>query len=249
MIDYYQMLFKRKSFHLFSGTDLISKNVLNELESFISSTKPLDENIRIKIQIVPESETTCTRGAQYCLLFYSEPQGNYLRNIGYIGEQIDLFLASKDIGSLWFGIGKPKKAPPDDMEFVIMMSIAKMPEGQFRKDMFRAKRKTVSEIWEGDILPIADIIRFSPSACNTQPWIVSNEDNKLLIYRFKKAKKRGIMPADKVGFYNRIDIGIFLFFLETCLAHEGYPFTGVQYIDNTDDNIERALVACYKLGR
>src|SRR5574344_1773254 len=123
--------------------------------------------------------------------------------------------------------------------------ISKMPSEKFRKDMFKAKRKPVSEIWEGELLPVADIVRFAPSACNTQPWIVVHEGNKLLIYRDEKPGKRGIMPADKVRFYNRIDIGIFLFFLETCLTHEGCPFTGVQYTEDTDDHIERVLVATY----
>ncbi|MGI6109285.1 MAG: nitroreductase family protein [Eubacteriaceae bacterium] len=249
MVDYYEMLFKRKSFHLFRGADAISGNERHELEDFVRTVKPLDASIRTEIQIVPESETTCTRGAQYCIMFYSEPQGNYLRNIGYIGEQIDLFLASRDIGALWYGIGKPKQTTPDGMEFVIMMVIAKMPASQFRRDMFKAKRKPLPEIWEGDLLPAADIVRFAPSACNTQPWITLHQDNTLLVYRYKKPGKRGIMPAGKVRFYNKIDIGIFLFFLETCLAHEGYTFTAVQYTDNADDNVERVLSAAYTLGR
>lgn len=36
-----------------------------------------------------------------CLLFYSESKEGYLQNIGYLGEQIDLYLTSKNIGALW----------------------------------------------------------------------------------------------------------------------------------------------------
>ena len=245
MVDYYEMLFKRKSFHLFRGADVISENELCEIESFVRAANPLDESIRTEIQIVPESETTCTRGAQYCILFYSEPRRNYLRNIGYIGEQIDLYLASKDIGALWFGIGRPMQTAPDGMEFVIMLAISKMPASQFRKDMFKAKRKPLSEIWEGDLLPASDIIRFAPSACNTQPWMVSRRDNVLFIDQYKKPGKRGIMPTDKVRFYNRIDMGIFLLFLEICLAHEGYEFSSVQYPETAEENVERMPAAQY----
>ncbi|MDD3339785.1 MAG: nitroreductase family protein [Lachnospiraceae bacterium] len=247
MVDYYKMLFKRKSFHLFRGTEVISENALRELKDFVMTVKPLDKSIHTEIRIVSESETTCTRGAQYYILFYSAPQGNYLRNIGYIGEQIDLYLAAKDIGALWFGIGRPKQAAPDGMEFVIMMAISKMPSGQFRKDMFKAKRKPLSEIWEGELLPAANIVRFAPSACNTQPWIVEHRDNSLLVYQYKKPGKRGIMPADKVRFYNKIDIGIFLFFLETCLGHDGYAFADVQYTECAADDTERILAAEYKI--
>lgn len=249
MIDDKQMLFKRKSFHLFRGAGVISADELNELEDFLRTVRPLDARIRTEFRIVPESETTCSRGAQACLLLYSEPQGNYLRNIGYMGEQIDLFLASKDIGALWFGIGKPKQAAPDGMVFVIMIAMAKMPADQFRRDMFKAKRKPLSEIWEGELLPVADIVRFAPSACNLQPWIIAHQDKTLFVYRRWEPGKRGIMPADKVGFYQRIDIGIFLFILETCLAQEGYAFTGVQSMENDEDSVERVLAAKYSISR
>ena len=140
-------------------------------------------------------ETTCKRGGQYCILFYSEVKDEYLRNIGYIGEQIDLYLASQNIGALWFGIGKPNDMQKNSLGFVIMISIAKMPEDKFRKDMFKSKRKPLSEIWTGNTLSVAEIVRFTPSACNTQPWIVENTGNDLMVYRYKKPGKRGIMPA------------------------------------------------------
>ena len=50
------------------------------------------------------------------------------------------------------------------------------------------------------------------SACNSQPWLVKS-NGELSVYRYSKPGKRGIMPADKVSFYNRIDIGIFICFI------------------------------------
>ena len=55
------------------------------------------------------------------------------------------------------------------------------------------------------------------------------------------------MPADKVRFYNKIDIGIFLFILETCLDHDGYEFTDVQYTECAAEDEERILTAEYRL--
>ncbi len=244
-MDYYKQIFKRKSFHIFKGTQTLNDSDIQKLKKFIETVKPLNSEIKAEICIVPESETTCKRGGQYCILFYSETKDEYLRNIGYIGEQIDLYLASENIGALWYGIGKPKNMQMNGLNFVIMISIAKMPEDKFRKDMFKAKRKPISEIWAGDTMNIAEIVRFTPSACNTQPWIVENMGKELMIYRFKKPGKRGIMPADKVRYYNKIDMGIFLFMLETCLEHEKYSFERTLFEDNTDDSIERTLVARY----
>ena len=248
-MDYYTQIFKRKSFHLFKEPDRLGDDEIQALKDFIKTVKPLNPDIRTEIDIVPENETSCKRGGEFCILFYSETKNEYLRNIGYIGEQIDLYLASQNIGALWFGIGKPKELKVHGLDYVIMISIAKMPADKFRKDMFKAKRKPLSETWRGDSLGIAEIVRFTPSACNTQPWIVENTGSDLMVYRFKKPGKRGIMPADKVRYYNQIDMGIFLFLLETCLVHENYIYERTLFADTSDDSIEQTLIANYTYSK
>ena len=87
--------------------------------------KRLLPEIRTAIRIVPSGEVNFKRDAEYCILIYSEKKGNYLMNAGYIGEQLDLWLVSHNIGSLWFGIGKPDEPSYDEMEFVIMLGVAR----------------------------------------------------------------------------------------------------------------------------
>ena len=131
-----------------------------------------------------------------------------------------------------------------------MFSIRKISDdSKYRKDMFRSKRKSVEEMWEGEqILGVSDIVRFAPSACNSQPWLVKN-NGELSVYRYRKPGKRGIMPADKVSFYNRIDIGIFIFFMDICLEHNGVGFEKTLYSDAGDDDKELVLNAKYRLCR
>ena len=216
--DLYDMIFKRKSFHLFRniGNEHITEEELKDIEKEISKLKPLVDDIKVKIKIVKKE--SILRGQEYCILFYSEKKDNYLQNIGYLGEQLDLYLVSKNIGTLWFGIGKPDQKELDGLDYVIMIVIAKVDSSdKFRKDMFKSKRKEIYEIWSGeDYLDIANIVRFAPSACNTQPWKVEASDKKLKVYRYRKEGKRGIMPKNMVIYYNQIDIGIFLYFLELC---------------------------------
>jgi hypothetical protein len=243
----YETLFKRKSFHFFIGGNSLTQDELNNISNFIKEVKPLYDDIKTEIIVVPEKETTCHRGADYCILFYSEAKGEYLRNIGYIGEQIDLYLNSIEIGALWFGIGKPKEARNNGLEYVIMIAIKHMPKDSFRKDMFKSKRKPIDEIWSGETIEgVTDIARFAPSACNTQPWYVENKGNELFIYRYKKPGKRGIMPIEKVMYYNRIDIGIFLFILETCLNNKNIRFNRTLINDNSDSDVELTLSASYR---
>lgn len=246
-MNYYEQIFKRKSFHFFVGGGTTTEDDLNAINKFIEGVTPLFADIKTEILIVKESETTCHRGADYCILFYSEAKGEYLRNIGYIGEQIDLFLSSINIGALWYGIGKPKTKRNNGLDYVIMMAFKRMPETSFRKDMYKSKRKPLEEIWSGDDLGIANIVRFTPSACNTQPWRVENVNNELFIYRYKKAGKRGIMPVNKVMLYNKIDIGIFLFLLEVCLKEKAISFKRQLLSDTDDSEVELSKITVYSI--
>ena len=247
---YYDTIFKRKSFHLFRGvgTDTISEAELDDIKKAYDGFEPLYPGIRTAIRIVPAKQVNFKRDAEYCILIYSEKKDNYLMNAGYIGEQLDLYLVKNKIGSLWFGIGKTDEKSMDGLDYVIMIAIHKVnDQSLYRKDMVKAKRKALSEIWEGDTLGIAEIARFSPSACNTQPWFVKNEEGTLTVYRYKKAGKRGIMPAAAVAFYNRIDIGIYLCILEICMAEKNISYSRELYIDAGTDSDEFSKVAKYVL--
>lgn len=246
---FYETIFKRKSFHIFRsvGKESISGAELDDIQKAYSEFNPLKPEIKTAIRIVPEKQTSCKRGGEYCILLYSEKKDGYLQNIGYLGEQLDLYLVSKNIGTLWFGIGKTKEEPFEDMEFVIMFSVRRISnDSKFRKDMFKSKRKSIDEIWKGEQIPgVSDIVRFAPSACNSQPWYVKN-DGEISVYRYKKPGKRGIMPADKVVFYNRIDIGIFICFMDICLEHCDIGFERKIYPDDGEYK-EFVLNAVYRL--
>ncbi|MDO5448392.1 MAG: nitroreductase family protein [Clostridia bacterium] len=242
--NYYDMIFKRKSYHKFpEEIGKISKEELKEIEDFFAGIEPLYPDIKVEMRIVPEKKVIGGRGAEYCLLLYSEKKDNYLQNIGYIGEQLDLFLVSKNIGTLWFGIGRPDKQNYHGLSYAIMIEIAKVSEDTFRKDMFKSKRKELAEIWHGEELPFSNIIRFAPSACNSQPWIIENNGNTIDIYRYKAPGKRGIMPILMVRYFNQIDMGILLCFFDICLAKEGLTYNRKLYTDNKDE--EKILFATY----
>ena len=235
--ELYKEIFRRKSFHTFK--ERINESISqDELDDIINAYKDFDSlyDIKTDIKIVKAKETTCRRNEEYCIMMFSEIKDGYLQNIGFLGEQLDLYLVSKNIGSLWFGIAKSKEVY-NGLNYVIMIAIAKV-DG-FRKDMFKAKRKELSDIWKGDDLNIANIVRFSPSACNSQPWYVENIDNKLNVYRKSKSGRVGIMPKGAATYYNQIDIGIFMCILEICLLNEGYKFKRNIYKDSGGfDNLE-----------
>ncbi|MDO5440314.1 MAG: nitroreductase family protein, partial [Erysipelotrichaceae bacterium] len=149
--------------------------------------------------------------------------------------------------SLWFGIAKSNEVY-EGLDYVIQIGIAKVDITKFRKDMFKAKRKEISEMWSGEDYGIANIVRFAPSACNSQPWFVESKDNTLEVFRRSKSGKVGIMPKNASIYFNQIDIGIFMCFLELCLDHECIKYERYIYKDKeTFDNNE--LNAKYMLTK
>lgn len=245
----YDMIFKRKSFHLLgsAGQEGLSPTDIERIQAAWQALVPLCPEIRTAIRVVPSRETGCRRG-EYCILFYSEKKGNYLHNIGYLGEQMDLYLVAQNIGTLWFGLGKTEEASFEGLEFVIMMAIARVDdEAKFRKDLFKSKRKPVEEMWNGEPIDgVTDLVRFAPSACNLQPWLVEREERRLTVYRYKKPGKWGIIPAGKLTFYNQIDVGIFLCFLDLCLEHHDIPCRRELFRDD-GDAAEKTRIAVYTL--
>ena len=247
---YYNMIFKRKSFHLFRnvGKEQITEEELAGIKEAFASFEALYPEIRTAVRIVPAKQVGVKRDAEYCILIYSEKKKNYLMNAGYIGEQLDLYLVEHDIGTLWFGIGKPDEPFYEGLDYVIMIAIHKISDQtKYRKDMFKSKRKPLEETWSGDTLGVAEIARFAPSACNSQPWSVQQEGNKITVSRYRKPGRIGIMPAALVPYFNRIDMGIYLCILEICMAHEGISFTRELFVDPGEKDAEYTKVAVYTI--
>lgn len=250
-VNYYDMIFKRKSFHLFSGVGdgSITEAELEDIKKVYYGFDRLYPDIKTEIRIVPANKIDFRHDAEYCILIYSEKKDNYLLNAGYIGEQLDLWLVAHGIGSLWFGIGKPDEKTYNGLDFVIMIAARKVNDvSKFRKDMFKAKRKKLGDVWSGDDLGVANVARFAPSACNSQPWYVESKDGTLTVSRCRKPGRTGILPASAISYFNRIDIGIYLAILDICLAKNGYGYERELFVDNGG---EEALIkiAEYKLSK
>lgn len=246
MNELYGMLYKRKSIRRFDEALKVSKEEIGQIKNQMGKLIPLVKDIRVTIEIAERAETTSKRG-EYCLLLYSEVKPNYLLNAGYLLEQMDLFLASMNIGVCWYALAKPKELQHNNLEYIIMLAFGKSRPEDFRKDVSKCKRKSTDEIWNGRyIADISNVVKYAPSACNTQPWRVICHDNSLKVYRNRVIKC--FFPADRLPFYNSIDMGIFLCFLEITLKYNGYDFDRMLYPDE-DSQSELIETATYTINK
>lgn len=224
MLNNFEMFYKRKSVRRHDGSEKLSEIELAEVETAICGLVPLFPDIGVSHRIVETSKTTCTLGGEYCLLIYSEVADGYLQNVGYMFEQLDLWFASKDIGACWCGLGKTSERRYEGRKFVIMINFGKSKPEDFRGDISTAPRRPLAETWKGALAPdVAAAARYAPSAVNSQPWRVFASDGTIEVSQGTDLKARAASIV--LSFFNKIDMGIYLCFLETALNHYGFRFT------------------------
>ncbi len=216
----YKTIFKRKSIRKYDKTPL-NNNILNNISDFISTLKPLYDNIKTQIEIVSGSEikNLFPIKSPHYIVVSSESKDGYLTNVGFMLQQMDLFLSTNGIGSCWVGMAKPKKSIAKDMEyeFVITLAFGKPAEPLYRNGVSEFKRKSVKEISNVNKNDVIEAARLAPSGTNGQPWYFKLDDNFIHVY----CVKPNIIKAFLYKNINKIDMGIAIYHLYIALKHFG----------------------------
>lgn len=194
---------KRKSCRNYTK-ERVDEETLTKIRAFFEGAKRLYPEIPLRMEFVKGESVKCIQPfiPPQCIAIYSEDKAEAWENIGFVFQQLDLYLQSIGLGSCWLGLGK---LPDGDADFRMLMAFGHSEEGlRTRSDEF--KRKTLSEISD-----VADArlepARLAPSAINNQPWFFVHDGEKIHVYcstRFLRARALGNMIL--------IDMGI-------CLAH------------------------------
>lgn len=243
------MIYKRLSVRKFDPELELTDAELNGILEKLSQTKALYPEIKTAYRIVKASDTNVKFG-KYVLIVYSEEKTGYLVNAGYIVEELDLWLAEKNIGGCWYGMGRPTEEQKeyDGCKYVIMYTFGKCREDDFRHGEDEFNRKALGDLWWGDVaLDAASAARLAPSACNSQPWLVKCDGDAdgdiLTVYR----KRNFVTKLAKTLnlYFNVIDSGIFLKILEISLENFGYAYERELLSGDEDKNL--SYVAKYKL--
>ena len=155
---------------------------MGPIHDFISNVKPLNEKIDYRYEILKKNELNIkTRWkAPYYLTLYSEKKENYLENIGFVFQQVSLFLQSIDIGSCWVGMASVKKKDPN---FIIAIAFGKSNDKSREVNSF--KRKKLSKISDNDDDRL-EPARLAPSAINSQPWYFKHTGDGFDVYQIRQ---------------------------------------------------------------
>lgn len=207
-MDIKETIYKRQSIRKYDKTPL-PEETLMEIRHFIDNASVLNPDIKWSYEIVGRDKVRTLQRfkALHYLLIFSQTKDNYLQNIGFIFQQVDLYLQSRGIGSCWIGAGSPKdyENPNPDQDFVILMMFGN-PQGEIYRKSTEFKRKIICEISDerdSKLIPA----QLAPSAANTQTWYFThNDDGSCNVYR----NKRKLRISKKMDVWNQIDIGIAL---------------------------------------
>lgn len=233
------MIYRRKSVRKYTGQP-VDDTTIQQILDFCGSAKPLHPEIRVSARIVTKEQVRFyfPWKTPQLIAIFSEKRDGYLENVGFIFQQVDLYLQSIGIGACWLGLGKLRSTESvdiseDGMEFVILLAFGH-PEGDaLRSDISQFQRKALAEIADEPDVRL-EPARLAPSSTNSQPWYFTHEGDTIYAYR----STAGLLRHKMLGTMNQIDLGIalahlyvanpdsFQFFTAAAPELKGYAYTG-----------------------
>ena len=183
MMTLNEMIFKRKSCRSFTGVPVDSVTI-ETIKAF--PMKPLYPKIKVHWDIVPRNQVKCICPwtTPQLIAIYSEEKEGYLENIGFLFQQMDLYLQTLGLGVCWLGMGRmnPRTTTQvEGMKFVIMLAFGHPKGDQLRHDLKGFKRKSMEQITDKPDSRL-EPARLAPSAVNSQPWYFIHEGDTIHVY-------------------------------------------------------------------
>ncbi len=197
-MDLASQIYLRKSCRNYSDLEID----LTLIEKFISGVKPLDDAVNYHYEILTKDKVnirTRWKAPYYLAIFCQDTPFNRV-NMGFIFQQVCLYMQSIGIGSCWVGMATPKEKRSD---CIILIAFGKSDD--ITRDISSFKRKELSEIsdFEDEKLIPAQL---APSSINAQPWYFKHTNDGFDVYQVKQ----NIIKRQFTKKWNSIDVGIAL---------------------------------------
>lgn len=223
-----EIIRKRKSIRKYD-TAKLDAETLDKIRAQIGKATPLYPDIRYSVDITDKTKRAFGINAPHYLVFGSEEKCGEHENIGFIGQQMDLFFSENGLGSCWVGMAKPEDKEDSILPFVICMAFGK-PAEPLHRDISEFIRKPLSEISEGSDKRL-EAARLAPSGVNAQNWFFIADGGKIHCYRKKPNALMGLM----FGKLGCIDMGI-------ALCHIAKESDNFRFIKELDVPVRKGLI-------
>lgn len=137
-------------------------------------------------------------------------------NVGFVGQQLTLWLNAQNIGCVWLGASKDAKDHSTDD--IVMIAFGKSNQTIFREST-EFKRKELEEITNIPHNKFIKAAHIAPSGMNLQPWYFERNEDKLVIYR------QILKPPTSLAYkLTKVDIGIVMAHFYLAYQHHNKDF-------------------------
>jgi nitroreductase len=217
----FDAIFKRKSIRDYDPMP-IDLNRLEEISKNLQSLKPLIEDIKTEFKVISAKQVSrkINNNAPHFIAAFSEAKDAYKVNVGFMLQQMDLYLSAAGLGSCWLGIPRPTKEVTEssNLKFIILMSFGNAREPLYRTSPSEFKRQPLRDITNIEGADeLLEPTRIAPSAINLQNWYFTGNKNQIHAYSTKPSFLRNIAG----GSYYPVDMGIALCHLRLATQHYG----------------------------
>lgn len=214
-MDLFSSIRIRKSCRKYLSKPL-TEDLLLEIKTFISQLEPLNQ-CPFTYRFESEVKGKFLVQAPHYLMISGSGQPGELENIGFLFEQLILWLDQKEIGSVW--LGSAKAIEPNNSD-IITIAFGYASEGIHRKES-EFKRNPISSITNMEEDACIQAVRFTPSGMNLQPWYFEKHENKIHVYQ-KKLK----LPMSALYKLSELDMGIALchYYIACKHFHKSFHF-------------------------
>jgi len=185
-----EMIYHRKSCRSFTGKP-VDAEMIERILSF--KMQPLYPEIKVRMEIVGRDKVKCLCPwtTPQLIAIYSDETEGYLENIGFLFQQMDLYLQTLGLGVCWLGMGRMNSKTAmvsEGVKFVIMLAFGHPKGEQLRHDLKGFKRKSMEQITEKFDSKL-EPARLAPSAVNRQPWYFTHEGDSIHVWCSKKGSR------------------------------------------------------------
>lgn len=219
-----EQIYVRKSCRKYLD-DVIDMNIIHD---FMKSVKALNDDFGYDYEIVEKKDVNVRNrwSAPYYLALFCEKKELYKVNLGFVFQQLSLYLQSLGIGSCWDGLDsvKVKNSKP-----VILIAFGR--SDKMTRDISSFRRKCLDKIsdYADERLKPAQL---APSAINQQPWYFRHTDDGFDVYQVRQ----NILKRQIVKKWNPIDVGIALAHMYVA-NEESFEFYIKRDYDKVDGHI------------
>ncbi len=201
-MNLYEAIHVRKSVSRYVMNEIPEKE-LDRLKKYFSEVTNLFGNIDTEVEILDNTEGKNSAAgllgvkAPYYMIFYSEDKPKAMMNLGYLMQQMALYLCTRGLGACYIKNPRLKKYDRTRNGKTALAALAfGKAKGSHVRKAAEAQRKPLSQICTFREQPrqwvrqMVEAGRMAPSKGNRQPWRFVVYDNSIHIYTAGESAER-----------------------------------------------------------